>query len=310
MDMLTPLLAASVAAATPLMLAGIGELLAERAGVLNIGIEGMMLTGCIAGFSVAVITGSPWLGLLAAIGAAMLVGSVFAFLAINARTDQIVAGMAINLLAVGLSGTIWRILQNRGLTELPENAGFLRGWTGVDMLTTMPLFGPLLFNHYGLTAVTLLAAAIVWWILRRTRLGIVVTALGEAPDAVAAAGESVRRWRWFLVLVAAACAGAAGAYLSIMRTHAFVPLMTGGSGFVVLALVMFGRWRVWWMVSGCLLFGCADSLQQSLQSLPQARQIPYQVFHMLPYLVALTALALLSRSAPGPAALGRPWPVE
>ena len=113
-----------------------------------------------------------------------------------------------------------------------------------------------------------------------------------------------------MVLAAAACAGAAGAYLSIMRTHSFVPLMTGGTGFVVLALVMFGRWRIWWLVSGCLLFGFADSLQQSLQALPQARQSPYQVFQMLPYLVALTALALLSRSAPGPAALGRPWPPE
>ncbi len=308
MELVNPLLLATVAAATPLLLAGLGELLAERAGVLNIGIEGLMLTGCIAGFSVAAISGSPWLGLLAAMCAAMLLGAGFAALTINARTDQIVAGMAVNLFAFGASGAAWRVMQQQGLTELPDSAGFARGWTGSDTLATLPLLGPLLFNHYGLTAATLLLAVGLWWGLRRTRFGVVLTALGEAPDAAAAAGESVRRWRWLMVLVAAACAGAAGAYLSIMRTHAFVPQMTGGTGFVVLALVMFGRWRVWWLVGGCLLFGFADSVQQSVQSLPQARQIPYQVFQMLPYLVALAALAALSRSAPGPAALGRPWP--
>lgn len=307
-ELIAPLLTATVAAATPLILAGLGELVAERAGVLNIGIEGLMLTGCIAGFTVAVATGNPWLGLLAAITAAMVLGAGFAAMAINARTDQIVAGMAVNLLAFGVSGTVWRILQSRGLTDLPDSAGFSRGWTGSATLEGLPVLGPLLFNQYGLTVVTLVAALLLWWVLRRTRLGLVVSALGEAPDAVAAAGESVRRWRWSSVLFAAGCAGAAGAYLSIMRTHAFVPQMTGGTGFVVLALVMFGRWRVWWLIGGCLLFGFADSLQQTLQSLPQARQIPYQVFQMLPYLVALGALALLSRSSPGPAALGRPWP--
>ena len=303
---LVVLLAQALVAATPLILAGLGELVAEKAGVLNIGIEGLMLTGCIAAFTVAGMTGNPWLGLLAGILAAMVLGAGFAAMTVSARADQIVAGMAVNLVALGLSGTVWRLVQERDLTELPPSAGFARTWAG--SWSDLPLLGPLLFGQYGLTLVTLALAVGLAWTLRRTRLGLGLAAVGESPAAAAAAGIGVRGWRWSAVLVAAGCAGAAGAFLSIMRTHSFVPHMTGGTGFVVLALVMFGRWRVGWLIGGCLLFGFAEAGQQHLQSLPAARAVPYQVFQMLPYLVALVALALLSRSAPGPAALGKPWP--
>ena len=302
--------AQALTAATPLALAGCGELVAERAGLLNIGIEGMMLSGCVSAFAVTAITGHGWLGLGAGIGAAMLMGVVFALMAINAKTDQIVAGMAINLLAVGASGALWRFLQDHQLTDIAPGAGFTRPWIEVASLVELPLLGPLLFNQYGLTIVTGGLLLLVWWGLRRTRAGVVIHALGEAPDAAAAAGEAVRRWRWATVLFAAGCAGAAGAFLSIMRTHAFVPEMTGGKGFVVLALVMFGRWQVGWLIAGCVLFGVTDSVQQQLQSLPGSRAWPYQAFQVLPYIVALTAVACLSRSAPGPAALGKPWPAE
>ena len=297
--------AQAVLVATPLLLAGLGELYAERCGVLNLGIEGMMLTGCIAAFAVTAMTGNPWLGLGAAMAAAIVLGVVFAVLAITAKADQIVAGMAVNLLAFGVSGTVWQVLQQRDLDQL--QAGFERGWTEITWLEQLPLLGPWLFGQYGLTPVVIGVALVLAWVLARTRVGLAVTALGEEPAAAAAAGISVRRWRWCAVLAAAACAGAAGAFLSIMRTHAFVPHMTGGMGFVVLALVMFGRWRVGWLAGGCLLFGVAEAVQQQAQSLPAARAVPYQLFQMLPYVVALAALALLSRSRPGPAALGRPW---
>jgi simple sugar transport system permease protein len=299
------ILGQAVLAATPLVLAGLGELLAERCGVLNLGIEGLMLTGCIAAFTVTAATGSPWLGLLAAMVAAVLLGSAFALLTITARADQIVAGMAVNLVAFGASGTVWQVAQARGLDHIEH--GFTRGWTGSSALSELPLFGPLLFAHYGLTPVVLALALLLGWAMARTRFGLVVTALGETPAAAAASGIAVRRWRWGAVLAGAACAGAAGAFLSIMRTHAFVPHMTGGMGFVVLALVMFGRWQVGWLVAGCLLFGVTDAVQQQFQSLPAARAVPYQVFQMLPYVVALVALAVLSRTRPGPAALGRAW---
>ena len=299
------LLAQAVTAATPLALAGCGELVAERAGLLNIGIEGMMLSGCVSAFAVAAVTGNAWLGLGAGIGAAMLMGAVFAVMAINARTDQIVAGMAINLLALGGSGVLWRALQDHQLTDLAPAAGFTRPWSGSSVLAELPLFGPLLFNQYGLTVATIGLLLLVWWILRGTRAGVVINALGEAPEAAAAAGEAVRRWRWAAVLFAAACAGGAGAFLSIMRTHAFVPEMTGGKGFVVLALVMFGRWQLGWLAAGCLLFGITDSIQQHLQSLPGSRALPYQFFQVLPYAVALGAVACFSRSAPAPSALAK-----
>ena len=302
--------AQALTAATPLVLAGCGELVAERAGVLNIGIEGMMLTGCVTAFAVTAVSNNGWLGLLAGVAAAMAMGALFAVMVINARADQIVAGMAINLLALGVSGALWRALQAHDLTQLSQTAGFERPWIESPWLADLPVVGPLLFQQYGLSLATLGLLVLTWWMFRRTRLGVVVDALGQAPDAAAAAGESVRAWRWSAVLFAAGCAGAAGAFLSIMRTHAFVPEMTGGKGFVVLALVMFGRWRVGLMVAGCLLFGVTESVQQHLQSLPGSRAFPYQVFQVLPYIVALTALACLSRSAPGPAALGKPWPPQ
>lgn len=314
------LAAQALTSSTPLVLAGCGELVAERAGVLNIGIEGMMLTGCISAFAVTAMTGNGWLGLAAGMMSAMAMGAVFAVMAINARTDQIVAGMAINLLAVGASGVVWRYVQEHRLTDLPPMAGFERPWLDVaglvDLplvnlpLVNLPLVGPLVFNQYGLSVATVGLLVVVWWLFRATRLGVVIDALGQAPEAAVAAGEPLRQWRWAAVLFAAGCAGAAGAFLSIMRTHAFVPEMTGGKGFVVLALVMFGRWRVGWMAAGCLLFGLTDSVQQHLQSLPGSRAWPFQVFQVLPYVVAIAALACLSRSAPGPAALGKPWPTR
>ena len=302
--------AQALTAATPLVLAGCGELVAERAGVLNIGIEGMMLTGCVTAFAVTAVSNNGWLGLLAGMVAAMVMGALFAVMVINARADQIVAGMAINLLALGVSGALWRALQAHDLTQLSQTAGFERPWIESQWLAELPVVGPLVFQQYGLSLATLGLLVLTWWMFCRTRWGVVMDALGQAPDAAAAAGESVHVWRWSAVLFAAGCAGAAGAFLSIMRTHAFVPEMTGGKGFVVLALVMFGRWRVGLMVAGCLLFGVTESVQQVLQSLPGSRAFPYQVFQVLPYIVALTALACLSRSAPGPAALGKPWPPQ
>ncbi len=285
----------AVIAAVPLVLAGVGELVAERAGVIDVGIEGLMLTGCITAYAVAAMTGSGVAGLAAAAGTSAALAGIFAVATIKARVDQIVAGMAINLIAFGASGTVWQVLQTRhdGLyAQLPDSAGFQ----------------PLLFGQYGLAYATAALAALAWWMLRGTRAGLIVRALGDAPEACAASGIGVVQWRIACVIAAGACAGAAGAYLSIMRVHAFEPGMTGGSGFLVLALVIFGRWSVPGLIGGCLFFGMLVSVQQHLQSAGQNSRFPYQLFQALPYVTALLALALLSRSAPGPARLGEPWP--
>ena len=310
------LMAQAVTAAVPIMLAGIGELCAQRAGVINVGIEGLMLTGCIGGFLGAALSGHACIGLLVAISAAAVLAALFAWVAITMRTDQMVAGMAINLLAVGGSGTAWLIAQSHGFAELPADAGFSRSAIPfIDPLAQawlrdLPLIGPLLFDQYVLAPLTVVAAVAAWWMLRSTRTGLIIHALGDAPDACAAAGIAVQRWRFAMIVVAGGMAGAAGAYLSIMRTHGFSPMMTGGNGFVVLALVIFGRWRVLGLAAACLSFGFIDALQSHLQSRGLNQVVPYQLFQALPFIVALLALALMRRGTNGPRTLGQIWPAE
>lgn len=286
--MSTLLLLPTVLAATPLLVAGIGELLVERSGVLNLGLEGMMLTGCITGFAVAATTGNPWLGLSAALAAGAAVAGLFALATVWARADQIVCGMALNLLAVGGSGAAWHVLQAHGLAELPASAGF-----------SLPL---------ALSWASLALALLVWWMLRATRAGLILRSLGEAPAACAAAGIDVRWWRTGTLLVGGTCAGAAGAYLSLMRTHGFVPEMTGGAGFLVLALVIFGRWNIPGLLAGCLLFGLVEALQQDLQARGLTTLVPWQLLKAAPYAVALIALTVVAKGRAGPAALARAWP--
>jgi ABC-type uncharacterized transport system permease subunit len=308
--------AQAVTAAVPLVLAGIGETLAQRAGVLNVGIEGLLLTGCIAGFTGAALSGCAWSGLAAAIVVGALLAALFAWVTVVMRCDQIVAGMAINLLAVGGSGTVWLLAQGDGYADLPVDAGFSRGIVpGISTetqrwLSDLPLIGPLVFAQYGLAVMAALLAGVAWWVLRRTRIGVIIHALGDTPDACAANGIAVRRWRIGLVILAGALAGAAGAYLSIMRTHGFSPLMTGGMGFVVLALVIFGRWHIGGLLIACVGFGVIDALQSHLQSRGLNAVIPYQVFQALPFIVALLALAFMRRGTSGPQKLGVPWPAE
>ncbi|HTV46922.1 MAG TPA: ABC transporter permease [Phycisphaerae bacterium] len=310
----------TVSAATPLILAGIGELVGELSGVINIGIEGLMLSGCIAAFTVAEVTGNGWLGLAAAIFAGILVALLFALVTIGARADQIVTGTALNLLAAGLSATIWAIFenwrQNSDLpTALPANAAFSP--LNIPCLSQIPFVGPALLSQYGIFYFTILLAIAAWWILRHTRAGLIIRALGDSPETCAAAGVKIRLTRTLCVIFAGSCAGAAGAYLSIMRTQSFVVNMTGGQGFVVLVLVIFGRWSMTGLIFGCLLFGFLNSFQQTLQTarytstsawLQAMQHIPFEYFQMLPYLAALLMLAFLSQRRAGPQALGRAWP--
>ena len=199
------------------------------------------------------------------------------------------------------------VLQAGGHADLAVDAGFGRAPVG-GLLRGLPLLGPLLFDQYLLAWIAAALAGFAWWGLRATRAGLVLSGLGESPDACAAAGIAVLRWRVLVLVAAGALAGLAGAYLSIMRTHGFTPLMTGGMGFVVLALVIFGRWQVGGLVAGCLGFGVLDSLQQHLQGSGFNEVVPYQVFKALPYVVALLALTVLHRNGGSPAVLGRPWP--
>lgn len=308
-----------VAAAVPLVIAGMGELVAELAGVINIGIEGLMLTGCIGAY-VGAGGGHGLVGLAAGVLAAMALAAIFAFVSISGRADQIVCGAAINIFALGTSGTVWTVYRHwrsshHMSVSLPHGAGFHK-WS-LPYLGHLPFFGRVVFDQYSLFYGGVLLGIAVWFMLRFTRMGLIIRSLGESPEACQAVGIRVRTWRWGAVLFAGGCAGAAGAYLSIMRTHAFASDMTGGQGFVVLALVIFGRWSLAGLTIGCLFFGLINAIQQVLQTarytahsplIASLRHIPFQLFQMLPYLAALLALAVLSRNRPGPQTLGQPWP--
>ncbi|MGN6367503.1 MAG: ABC transporter permease [Phycisphaerae bacterium] len=304
----TFILKQSVTSATPLLLAGFGELLAERAGVIDIGIEGLMLMGAIAAYSAAVLTGSAWAAIPASIAAGMIFASLFAAVAIWCRADQIVTGAALNILAFGASTTLWHALQSRlaaGATPPP-----LFEPLPLPFLHNIPILGPILFEQYALFYFVI-ALAITLALTTRTRFGLIIKSLGDAPEAADAAGISVRRYRTALALFAGATAGLAGAYLSTMRGHSFQVNMTGGQGFLVLALVIFGRWKLLGLIAGTLLFGALDALQSYLAAIPGATTtVPHQLFDMLPYAATLIALALLTRSRAGPLHLALPWPPD
>ncbi len=315
----TFLMRQTVTAATPMVLAGIGELVAELTGVIDIGIEGLMLSGALAAFLTALSSGSGTLALCAAILVGMLMATVFAVATIALGVNQIVVGTAINLLALGLTGTIWMLYQtwaeNHNLV-IHLDAAQSFGRIHWPWLSRLPFFGPSFFDQYLLVYITIALAAFAWWIIHRTRLGLVIRGLGDSPATCAAAGIPILTARTLATLFAGACAGAAGAFLSIMQTHSFAQNMTNGQGFVVLALVIFGRWTIGGLVGGCLLFGAMNSLQQTLQTarytshsalLHALRHLPVQLFQMLPYLAALIALAIFAKSRPGPKYLGQPW---
>ncbi len=319
-NMITFLSRQALTAATPMILAGVGELVGELSGVINIGIEGTMLMGCIAAYTVTGVSNHGTVGLLAAIAAGMIMAMIFAAACVWGRADQIVAGTAMDLLGVGLSGMVWMMYQNwrenLGFsTALPHGSGFSR--VPIPLLHQIAFLGPVFFDQYALCYITLCLCVVVWWVLRHTRLGLIIGALGDAPEACHAAGVRVRMGRSLCLLFAGACSGAAGAYLSIMQTHAFATNMTGGQGFVVLALVIFGRWKLPGIIGGCLFFGLINSLQQTLQTARYTSQntalhalthVPFQFFQMLPYLAAIVALAIMSRKAPGPRYINVPWP--
>lgn len=272
----------ALALAAPLLLAALGELIGERAGVLNIGLEGLMLGGAWAGAAASFYWQSGPLGIAAAVAAGMLLSALFAVLVISWRADAIVAGTGINLLALGLTG----VAQRRLVAAFPDCQS-----------VTFPV-GVFIVSGAGL-------ALVLWIALRRTKAGLQLRAVGEHPQAADTAGVNVRRVRWLATLCNGAFCGAAGAFLSMAHTHSFAENMTGGRGFIALAIVIFGRWNPLGAVGAALVFGAADGAQFSLQALSQGGYAP--LFTMLPYAITLLTLAGFAGKTRAPAALGRSY---
>jgi simple sugar transport system permease protein len=300
-DQLVALLAAAVTAGAPLIYAGVGETLAERSGVLNLGVEGVMLVGAVCGFAVAVASGDPWLGALAALGAGALLAAGYALLTVTLGTEQVTTGLALALYGTGLSAFL-----GKPLIGVPNPAPF-RAFP-VPGLAELPVLGPILFRQDALVYLSYGLALAAWWWLARTKPGLHLRACGENPEAADAMGVNVAAMRYGAVIAGGALAGLAGAYLSLAYTPAWTENMTGGLGWIAIALVIFSTWNPLRLLAGAYLFGAVDALGFRVQLL--GVETSSILLRMLPYLFTLAVLVVITvarRQASVPAALGRPY---
>lgn len=298
----TGLLAGTLRLATPIMYAALGETLAQRSGVLNVGIEGAMLAGAFLAFYGSVTTGSPWFGLLFAMAGGAFFGLLHAVLCVSLRVDQIVAGIALVVLGLGFSGFAFRL--TLGAANRPPDAPTFAK-LDFGALSKVEFLGPVLFGHHALVYAGLAAALVLYWILHRSTWGLEIRAMGESPAAADAVGVRVVRTRYLCTTIGGVMAGMGGAYLSIAQVGGFVENMVSGRGFIAIACVVFGRWNPLGVMAAALFFGLADAAQIRLQVLNP--DIPYQFFVMLPYVLAVVFLILFAGHGRMPAALGIPF---
>ncbi|MEY9754151.1 ABC transporter permease [Bradyrhizobium yuanmingense] len=298
MELVEAIILAVLAASTPLLIAATGELVAERSGVLNLGVEGMMIVGAACGFAGAWLTGSILIGALFGIVAGTLMSLVFALMALGLAVNQVATGLALTILGVGLSGLIGAGFVGERITPAVH--------LYIPVLTDVPLIGRVLFGENGFVYFSIALIVAVWWFLYRTRAGLILRACGDNHASAHALGYPVLRIRTLAVMFGGACAGLAGAYLPLAYTPFFIPGMTAGRGWIALALVVFSSWRPGRLVIGAYLFGAVTILQLHAQGWGVG--IPSQFMSALPYLATVIVLVLLSRARTGgstaPAALG------
>ena len=297
---------AAVRLAIPLLLGTLSELTAERSGVLNLGIEGMMLSGALAGFGTAFVTGSMWLGVVAAIAVGMLIGAFMAVLVVNFRLDQTVTGLGVSMAATGLVFYSYRLGFGESSTP-PSIAPF--STIPLPFLSDIPVIGQVFFNQYALTYAAYLLVPALAFFLYRTPAGLSLRTVGENPQAAAAAGIDPIRTRVFALIFAGGLAGLAGAYLNLAAFGSFTFGIISGRGWICLALVVLGRWNPVGCACAALLFGAVDAFQLRLQASGTV-DLPYQLFLALPYAATLVAMIFNSRRAGGPAALMQPYNAE
>jgi len=289
-------------AATPLLIAALGELVVERSGVLNLGVEGMMVMGAVCGFGAAFVTGSPWIGVGAGILAGVAMAALFALLTLGIAANQVATGLALTLLGLGLSGMVGEPFVGRSGAKMPV--------LDIPVLSDIPLIGRLIFGQDPIFYASILLVVGVSWFLFRTRAGLTLRSVGDNHGSAHALGIPVLRYRVLAVLFGGACAGLAGAHLSLVYTPQWVENMSAGRGWIALALVVFASWRPWRVVAGAYLFGAVSIGQLHAQALGIG--IPSQFLSALPYLATIVVLVLISRNRRltlinTPACLGQPF---
>lgn len=296
---LLPFLEAAIRTATPLMFAALGELVAERAGVINLGLEGTIIAGCLGGAAAAVL-GGPVLGYAGAMFAGALMAAVFAFFVVRIGTDQIITGTALTVLGLGVTGTLFHLLPSA------VGVGVVLPTTGpmpIPMLADIPVIGRVLFTQAAPTyALYVLVPMLAWWLLR-THAGLALRAVGESPAAAEAAGLAPRRIRALAICFSGAMGGLCGGTLVLAQVGAFNEGMSAGRGFIAIAIVVLGRWTPWGTAGAALVFGGAFALQYLAQTLELA--LPYQLFLAMPYVLTLVLLAAMRGRGVAPAHLGR-----
>jgi simple sugar transport system permease protein len=318
LNILEAVLITIVTASTPLLIAAIGELVVERSGVLNLGVEGMMVMGSVSGFAAAYMTGSPWLGVLAAIIVGAVFSLLFAFLTLTLVTNQVATGLALTLLGLGLSGMLGE--------SFVGHPGIRMGDIHIPGLSDLPLIGGLLFGEDPLFYISILLVIAVSWFLFKTRAGLTLRSVGDNHGSAHALGIPVIGIRYLAVMFGGACAGLAGAQLSLVYTPQWVENMTAGRGWIALALVVFASWRPWRVFAGAYLFGALTIAQLHVQAidlntlgflpapvywlLDAIKSVPTQFLSSLPYLATIVVLVLISRNrrltmVNTPASLGR-----
>ncbi|HUG63149.1 MAG TPA: ABC transporter permease, partial [Methylomirabilota bacterium] len=291
-----------ITAATPLLIAALGELVAERSGVLNLGVEGMMAVGAICGFAVALETGSPALGVIAAIAGGVIMASLFAVVTLIFVANQVASGLALTLFGLGVSGMLGSAYVGRPGIRLAS--------LDIPVLSDIPVIGSLVFGLDPITYIGLALAVGVWLFLFRSRAGLVLRSVGDSHTSAHALGYPVVGVRFLAVLFGGACAGLAGGYLSLVYTPQWAQAMTSGRGWIALALVVFATWLPGRVVLGALLFGAVSILQLHAQAAGVG--VPSQFLSMLPYLTTILVLVLISRNrillrVNTPACLGQPF---
>jgi len=300
MDITVNILLTIATAATPLLIAAIGELVVERSGVLNLGVEGMMIMGAVGGFGASYLTGSPWIGLLAAIAMGAVFSLLFAVMTLSLATNQVATGLSLTLLGLGLSGMMGTSFVGQPGERLPN--------LDIPGLTSLPVIGRLLFGQDPIFYISIALTAAVMWFLFKTRTGLTLRSIGDSHNSAHALGIQVIRYRYLAVIFGGACAGLAGGHLSLVYTPQWVENMSAGRGWIALALVVFATWKPLRVLLGAYLFGGVTVMQLHAQGL--GLEVPSEILSMLPYAATIVVLVLICRDPKTillnqPASLGR-----
>lgn len=306
----------------PVMVASLGELITERGGVMNLGLEGIMSVGGIAGFLVALVIQdaawvqeipwiAPWLGGLAGILAGILLGLILAFLCVTLQADQVVAGVTLVVLGTGVSVFVYRLMLDYGVVDYTISRINRLEALSIPGLSKIPFLGEIFFTHDLFTYVCFLLVAIAWFFLYRTTWGFNIRAVGENPAAADTSGVNVNAIRYLAIIIGTGLGGFAGAVLTVQQLGVFREGIMGGRGWIAVALVIFARWKPGLVMLGALFFGLADSVQFRIQALSTLQRgdgaLPYELLLMLPYALTLIALYIRGSSRDAPAALGKPY---